>query len=49
MFTENTQTILPLPDGLTLKSIHTPADLDRWAEFQSIIHGEGVAAMSRRV
>src|SRR5689334_16180038 len=47
MFTENTQTIQPLRDGLTLKSIHTLDDVERWAKFQAQIHGEGVEAMSR--
>jgi hypothetical protein len=47
MFIENTQTIQPLKDGLTLKSIHTIDDLERWALFQAQIHGEGVAEMSR--
>jgi hypothetical protein len=47
MFIENIQTIQPLKDGLTLKSIHTIDDLERWAQFQAQIHGEGVADMSR--
>lgn len=47
MFVDNIQTIQPLSDGLTLKSIHTPDDLERWAQFQAHIHGESVAEMCR--
>lgn len=47
MFVENKQTIQPLNDGLTLKSVHTLEDVERWAMFQGHIHGEGVAAMSQ--
>lgn len=50
MFTSTTPYIKPLGDGLVLKSLSTPEELDRLAAFNLHIHGEdSIDTMTRRL